>query len=1746
MLRQGSFFKILTVFVLLVAVVPRTKAFDVNVITSLGITNPASHFLIAADIVHEPDPAFNRGEFHVAASVNYVTKSLVAATYDYDLKFRLLNQAGAPISVYLPGGAATGTEFLLQDTVSLPTGGRVVVTNVTRNYFADLRPATRLDPEDQYHVELSLSKRLNGTGNPYLATGTASNTAPQQYYHFTNTIPTGDAAKNVIAEVRDVNWGRATACKGVPGQNQFSAIVNYRLVSFDDFGGGYQSSLVDTYLSVQLNDAITGAPVQVINAVTNFTASVPNHDNLFGAPNTQPSITDNSLEVFFEPGPVLDPVNRAYTVTVTISHAEQPNVIATGNGSSSNPLHLLHLSGNLNFGPLQTHLTGMSFGPGSTTLAPPVVNTFITVGANGAFVINHPDHTVAGGLLGVAVNSAGDASVTSGTMKLGGPVPDSDTNHNVVFARGNAWVDASGATCTNLLALLPTGLGYRFDTNADGLLNFVLFPGNYPLDGDLAPSGTPSDSVNLFLVEESKPLWLYTSDVRWYPSLGEFRFAPLGATYVRARQIGFLASLTDAQDAIKASNELLFGAVNGFVPGTDLSVRAGDNGESLLSAKLTLGPGVFFPHFPIASGPVLFTSGNMEVVDDLIVTSNSVINGVDNFYAVYSRNCADASTNCATSGSVQASSLLFIPGNNRQLHITRDGGLVGDGTLGNGGGGFVKTIRWGVTADPGVAVHSIADDFTSARYCMSGSFLRGNDGNDNGFNAPGQLLFSGVNFNDWNQSDRSGSPGYADGTGDYAGVNLRAQASQKAVSVIAGAPTQPYPLNSRSKYYVRTGGVSGIHEGQFNQVQLAAGGPTYAFSFSLFSLAYLDNENLDSRTAGNIHLPGVAGAGDPGFNLAFDKLELTCNGGLGEVALGSSSLGVTNHLAYWNSDVVAQGLKFVTPDVCNPSSALLVLGVAADCSLLDKKIYGELGFLTDGNLTTPNDGFASFLQLPNNFAVHGQASGGDYNFIPGQTAYLNNARELPGGAATGFLDIPGSLDVAFFENLAVNLHTQARTNSGAPLYLMAALPDNDPNQRGFPSGISLADFRVSTPHAKRDWLAGIHFDYALKWNDSQRAFRSSAPANNSFIVLDVQHEVKALDAKNAELTFGIKSEGLPQLNIVNLAADATGITAKVQNAIGAAANAAIQAGLAQFDALLNPLTSTILSVPIASLCDPVSDQLYTDLTAAQSFEWDNTISLRCLGSPGSGPVNIASQLQNLATTVNGVTNLTVDLTQRLNQIIDGLNTVNTVVDDSGKIIDLVQQLASLVPGAQIPPDVLAAQVAAVEEARTEIHAEVSAVLGKITSLRDTLSGGAFADALTALVASRSGDLQAAASDLAKDLKAKINFQTINTGVETFAQVYSRDQFKKMVRDAITDRVGGQVFAQQLETLLRENFFDANALTRQATDSLFAQINDLVRDAVSSASAALDENLSPLNGSAISSVMRAGKINGYAHIIGDSLDELRLDLKVEMDAPSPLDVHAWLRIKSLQSDGVAGCGYGGTPENPATEIVLGAESSKLDWISPGLAGKMETKFTLGPDHLPKGVAGKLEITGGLNFEAFSVDYLSAYLAFGAQENYLAAAAKLTFQSYAGAGGFFFGRTCTTDPLSWDPLVANAVGAPPFTGVYVFGEAWVPVSEALLGIPATCFFRVDANVGCGMGFFVEGPTFIGRAELGLSGHVLCLLSASADANLVGIANPSGVTLSGTGEFCASIGFWPAEFDICKTASLKYQNKHWSVGF
>ena len=61
----------------------------------------------------------------------------------------------------------------------------------------------------------------------------------------------------------------------------------------------------------------------------------------------------------------------------------------------------------------------------------------------------------------------------------------------------------------------------------------------------------------------------------------------------------------------------------------------------------------------------------------------------------------------------------------------------------------------------------------------------------------------------------------------------------------------------------------------------------------------------------------------------------------------------------------------------------------------------------------------------------------------------------------------------------------------------------------------------------------------------------------------------------------------------------------------------------------------------------------------------------------------------------------------------------------------------------------------------------------------------------------------------------------------------------------------------------------------------------------------------------------------------------------------------------------------------------------------------------------------------------------------------------------------------------------LGEAPFTGAYGYVDVMIPVSEALLGIPATCMFQVSAGVGMGAGFFIEGPTFVAKSKLAVSG-------------------------------------------------------------
>ena len=402
---------------------------------------------------------------------------------------------------------------------------------------------------------------------------------------------------------------------------------------------------------------------------------------------------------------------------------------------------------------------------------------------------------------------------------------------------------------------------------------------------------------------------------------------------------------------------------------------------------------------------------------------------------------------------------------------------------------------------------------------------------------------------------------------------------------------------------------------------------------------------------------------------------------------------------------------------------------------------------------------------------------------------------------------------------------------------------------------------------------------------------------------------------------------------------------------------------------------------------------------------------------------------------------------------------------------------------------------------------------------------------------------AASVQLASDrVRSDVNefFDAVDYSLVSPFDEYSAEDIKQEIRQSIEDRFYESEVVAAVQTGIKEWIYDADAALREHLDSTMGAVNQTIRDLISQSLAGVDNTINSALGD-VGSKIGAGQIDGYAHINGDSLRELRLDGRFQWMVPDEMEFNAYLRIRELDSDGTDGCSFGG---EPATEVSLGATDVDLDWFSPNLRASANTKFTFGTGSFLRGMAGGLEITGGLSFEAFEISYLGAGVAFGLDENYLSAACGLRFNKYEGFGGIYFGRTCTLDPIAmWAPDVASVLGNPPFTGAYAYAEAWIPLNEAI-GIPSTCLFNISAGVGAGAFYFIEGPTWGGNMLLGVSGEALCVVSVKGEIKLIGVKNGSRLRLKGSGRVEGKAGPCPFCIKFGKTVGLTYDSGSWDV--
>ncbi|ADE55159.1 hypothetical protein [Coraliomargarita akajimensis] len=397
--------------------------------------------------------------------------------------------------------------------------------------------------------------------------------------------------------------------------------------------------------------------------------------------------------------------------------------------------------------------------------------------------------------------------------------------------------------------------------------------------------------------------------------------------------------------------------------------------------------------------------------------------------------------------------------------------------------------------------------------------------------------------------------------------------------------------------------------------------------------------------------------------------------------------------------------------------------------------------------------------------------------------------------------------------------------------------------------------------------------------------------------------------------------------------------------------------------------------------------------------------------------------------------------------------------------------------------------------------------------------------------------------------------------DSFFGDFSEDAFVELVKVEIKDAILGSDIVTQTQYLLRQTLYDISDKVTSSLQSVLAQMSVVMKEAISQAIGPLEDQINSLLGE-VSDYMGSGEIAGFAEFNGDSLRKLRLDAKMQFKVPEDMALHVFLEILAYSSEDnfvQSGCIK---PGEKVVEVRVGAQDVSVEWISEckiNLGVKLSLKDRDGEGGLPPlpiGVGGSFELADGeIDFETFKILEFGATMAIGIEECYLGAKARAIFSSYEVAAGIFFGRTCTLEPILFvDPDIGDVVkGGDSFTGAYVYGEVWLPVSELVLGVPASCLFRIDAGVGAGAFFFVQGDlTDIdasdivvgGKVFLGVSGEALCVVSIKGEIKII-LASQGGVLRgAGNGKFSARVGWCPICLKFSKSVKLLFDDGDWSM--
>ncbi len=1716
---------------------------------------------------------------------------------------------GCQITINTPGSYAITWSLLAPDNSVMATATSPAGT-ITPAMVPDTRTVTGgLVPTAALRLQVGVLYRLHAQlVNTGAATTEDTETGlPRTYIHLAGTDP-ASAALNVMSEITSVVINRDFLLEANPSLATIPVTVSYRLHRYDNWDAANDPrnvpvNLNNTALRLDSDGSVRPSTISdglfVVGSMNSFAGAGPK----------VPATVTGTRVIQVDPDAILPP--ETYRIEPLILHQETPAPSITflnGNFYSSAPAFLSHFTGQLNFGPVVTHFTSLVAAPAPIPVVvfPPDTSARLRITPNGSSgtVDGFTDHHYGDGTKTINVlldangiaTCLGDITVgvftyVSDTIDLtrdsGG---DNDGTVNGVFFKryDNITLDELGAH-GSVTTYLPTGVGWtnnRFEGLLDDALDFTGIDFNQNLEPLANPVLNPPAN-SFFLCEETKPVYVACATLTWDLAAGEFQANALALAHSIRKPLldflaGYSASYPDPAMAVKKSNDHLY---NRVTAAANPRVKTGVSGGGEMTTVFSTAVSDFITHFPYDTTVKWNTLSFINVEGDLLSTTAGALTNADPLAVTYAQHCQDALEDLCGSPLTSTATLTSGTGS---LKFTNDGGIHANGAV------AMTSLAWG--AIPGTApqefAHQVVTTFSDANFLMAGTFLRGDQNALGDNDGPGVLLLSGVDAALLDTEERPETTPYQAGLADYAGLNFRAASGlHDGQSTLQGDPYGPYDLTTRSKYYIRLSGVTGIHEAPDAGFPGAAIIGDYMFSLTEYGFSFLSNDMEDTRTAGSLDLP------DPtDFTLAFTELTLSCLGALESFEITGAGAVDSKEFDFWNALFTPYSAAFVSTNDCAPGDGTtLVLGFGAHASHFADAINGSLGIRASGEFATLNQVNTGAIDadvpvritLPAAMELVG-TTGESYDFFPNQGAYLNKSV----GASEGFWSWFGTIDVPFFKDMQVHLHSGCGSLTpgtidpvtSTPIYLMGGWPGNgwtegatpldpfsttgfDIHHQGYTG--TLAAYRKTTddgtemylPRAQQFWLDLITFDYPVKWSNTAFNFAGRGPVTQNLAVLETQSELLYLDSENTELTFGLRYEGLPEISLTNFVFnaldDATGVSSALVTAAGAEVFDSLQNGVDELANAVSDEADKLLGTALDALTADPLDALIDELKVKISS-----------GTYTEAELEAIITGFDLSTALNQLDDeVLLDLTSRLQTIEQGIDSVIAQVpvgsagasadgllkttDVDGELrrfvfeslaTELVEVLSTVVDASAIQAqlddlvqdqsatlDSVVATLTSVKATVTAVRTEIVGATGLGEEIQDLVSGAAGQVDIASVVSGT----EVAMEDLV--------FAATTQDLENLDEL--ADEWRAEIAQVIKDELYAKPFVAEIQEAVKERIYDVQASFNEAVDTAFASLNSAVREALSDVLADLDESINPLEGS-FADAIGSGSITGFAHINGDSLDLLRLDAMVEMNVPDAMTLAGYFQIKELDSDGPGTC-TGAVGAN-TVEIMIGVEDVSLSWVGLGLNGDvradMDVKFGLSAG-APVSLGGAFELTNGtIDFETFEIYELGASVMFGATENYIAASVGVNLADYSMEGGIFLGRSCDLEPLELiDPLVASVITTPSITGIYAYGAATFPI------IGGGCFFNVSAKVGAGVFYFAEGPTYGGRMDLGVYGEALCVVEVGGEIALVGVKSGAVYSFAGTGRVFGKVGVCPLCTEFNKQVEFKYTaNGGWDVDY